>query len=244
MVASNMILNIENMEKFKRYLGLAMALGVLILGFLPLGPDRYFSRASKLTPLDSTALTYGILRREMRGDMYFWLYSTDYFNSCPPFQEMSLRTNVYDAFRSRRCDGDGFLFSTISQMHEAELTAIEPRFPSLLAEYEAAINAERSNSKERQIDLFGNNSVDNKGASTRRLTSEFAIGSVMNKYLGTRQVGLAATIYVIHGLLLMAVLFMVWGRRSVGGLVWFPFSLIFGAARIGAKAAQKTHDKI
>lgn len=176
--------------------------------------------------------------------MYFWLYSTDYFNSCPPFQEMSLRTNVYDAFRSRRCDGDGFLFSTISQMHEAELTAIEPRFPSLLAEYEAAINAERSNSKERQIDLFGNNSVDNKGASTRRLTSEFAIGSVMNKYLGTRQVGLAATIYVIHGLLLMAVLFMVWGRRSVGGLVWFPFSLIFGAARIGAKAAQKTHDKI
>lgn len=212
------------MEKFKRYLGIAMALILLIFGFFPAGPDPYFPRASKLTPLDTTILTYGTLRHEMRGDMYFWLYSTEYFNSCPPFQQISLRTTFHDAIQSKKCNGDGFLFSTISRMHEIELTTIEPKFPAILDEYEAAINSERNEPKEEQFNIVHNKPIQITGASTRRLMSEFEIGNVMNKYLETRKVGIATTIYVLHGILILAFIFMVWGRRFIGNLIWFPFS--------------------
>lgn len=221
------------MEKLKRYLGLAAAIALLVLGFTPTGRDHNFPWASSLTPLDASVLSMVTVRQDI--DMQYLRYATNHFNSCPPFQKEA-RVMRYEA---HPCRGEDYLFLEEARMREPEIAAIEPAFTALMNEYEEVKRAENDRFQSAPR-LIG----EPVARDERAVQLELLLGRAMARHLDTLAVGLATNIYLLHGMLLLVASLMVVWRQYVGAVLCFPFTLLFGAASASAKAAKSLHDKV
>lgn len=238
------------MEKFKRYLGLAMAIALLALAFAPF-ENNFHPMASKVTPLDNTVLRKltGVGGREMT----FWVYATDYMNRCTPFRNTSLR--ITSGYREVLCEGDDYLFSTITHEYETELLKFEPTLSILRNEYLRTPKLAKEIAPATGLSFLSNEASTNSHSiylrslegpkrSTRSLQLELQIGAAMTNYLLTVRNSIAIGIYLIHALAMLIFLGLVFARESFGALLLWPFSLVVGVAKAGTKAAKSLHDKI
>ena len=239
------------MEKLKRYLGLAVAVALLALAFLPFENNRHHPMASKVTPLDSTILTKltGVGGR----DMLLWTHATDYINRCIPFRETSIR--IRSLYVQLDCEGDNYLFSTFAREYEAELSKFEPTLPTLHIEY---LNTPKLiKETEPVVGLLSGlgdtthtshsiylKSLEGQKRNLRSLQLELQIGTAMSKYLQSVSNSIAIGIYLLHGFAILLFAGLVWARRAVGAILLWPFTLIFGAVKAGSGVVKSLHDKV
>lgn len=239
------------MEKLKRYIGLAVAVTLLALAFVPFENNRFHPMASKVTPLDGTVLTKltGVGGR----DMLLWIYATDYINRCNPFRETSMRVQSIGV--QLNCVGDNYLFSTFAREYEAELSKFEPTLPALHIEY---LNTPKLIKKaEPAVGLFsilgdGSNtghsiylkSLEGPKRNLRSLQLELQIGTAISKYLQSVGNSIAIGIYLLHGFAILLFIGLVWARQTVGTIMLWPFTLIFGAVKAGSGVVKSWHDKV
>lgn len=238
------------MNKLKRYLGLAVAVALLALAFVPFEKNSYYPMASKATPLDGTVLAK--LTGAGGRDMDLWAYATDYINRCVPFQETSRRSNA--RYGAQTCEGNDHLFSTTAHEYETELSKFEPALPTLRKAYLATpkVLKEAAPTSALASLLSGattTNSIYLRGLEgpvrdPQSLKLELQIGTAMSKYLQSVHGSIATSIYLVHGLAILLFIGLVFARESVGALLLWPFSLIFGAAKAGTKVAKSLHDKV
>ncbi len=238
------------MDKLKRYVGLAAAIALLALAFTPF-ENRPHPMASKVTPLDGTVLTKltGVGGREMA----FWVYATDYINRCVPFRETSMR--VTSMYRVLACEGDDYLFSTFAQEYEVELSKFDPTLPALRTEYLDTPKLAKEVAPASGLPFLSNEasttsnstylkSLEGPKRNARSLKLELQIGTAMAKYLQSVRISIAIGIYLVHALAILFFVGLVLARESVGALLLWPFTLIFGAAKVGTKVAKSLHDKV
>lgn len=233
------------MNKFKRYLGLAFALVLMALAFAPMAPPPYYLDASKVTPLDNTVLAQ-LTGTGGRGSP-IWLGATDYMNACPPFQQTSKRVVHIFTPESSDCQaGSGWVFVGLPQRYEASLTTFEPSIISLANEYSKALsqwNEARRNGSSN-INFSGEPTSAKPIRDPRLAELELQIGAAMAKYLDSEKSALAVKLYSVHFFALLVGVFLVVFRQQFGSLLLWPFSLLFGAAKSGGKAARSLHDKV
>lgn len=238
------------MDKLKRYVGLAMAVALLALAFVPF-ENHSHPMASKVTPLDGTVLTKltGVGGREMA----FWVYATDYINRCVPFRETSLR--ITSMYRVLTCEGDDYLFSTTAQEYEAELSNFEPTLSTLRREYLSTPKLIKEAAPASALPFLSSEasttsysiylkSLEGPKRNPRSLQLELQIGRAMAKYLQSVRISIAIGIYLVHAFAILFFVGLVLARESVGALLLWPFTLIFGAAKVGTKVAKSLHDKV
>lgn len=233
------------MNKFKRYLGLAFALVLMALAFAPLGPPPYQPNASKVTPLDNTLLAQ-LTGTGGRGSL-IWLGATDYMNACPPFQETSKRVIQILAPERSDCQaGSSWVFVGLPQHYETTLTKFEPAILSLATEYyttHAGWTEARRNVSSNS-NFFGGPAPAKPIRDPRLAELELQIGAAMAKYLDSVKSELAVNLYAVHIFVALAGVFLVMFRQQVGAVLLWPFNLLFGAAKVGSKAARNLHDKV
>lgn len=234
------------MNKFKRYLGLAVALVLMGFAFAPIGPPHFYPDASKVTQFDNTLLAQ-LTSTGGRGSM-IWLGATDYMNACPPFQESSRR--VIQIFAPERSDceaGSRWVFVGLPQRYEADLTKFEPAILSFAMEYDTTLAGwieARRNVSSNIIPFAGSVPVIKRMRDPRLAELELQIGAVMAKYLDSAKFELAVNLYVVHFFAALAGGFLILFRQQFGTALLWPFSLLFGAAKVGGKAARTLHDKV
>lgn len=233
------------MNKLKRYLGLVFAFVLMALAFAPLGPPPYYPNASKVTPLDNTLLAQ-LTGTGGRGSP-IWLGATDYMNSCPPFQETSKRVVQIFAPERSDCQADSrWVFVGLPQHYEAILTKFDPAIPSLATEYYTNLArwTEAKRSEGSNSTLFGVPAPARLIRDPRLAELELRIGGAMTKYLDSVKSELAVKLYAVHIFVALAGIFLVMSRQQVGAVLLWPFNLLFGAAKVGSKAARNLHDKV
>ena len=233
------------MNKLKRYLGLALALALMSLAFAPLGPPHSYPNASKVTPLDNTVLAQ-LTGTGGRGSL-IWLGATDYMNACPPFQATSKRVVKSFSFDKSDCqDGSRWVFVGLPQHYPETLKNFEPTILSLSTEYDTTLAGWQEVRKKvsGNINIFGEPAPAKPIRDPRLTELELQIGSAMAKYLDSVKSELAVSVYAIHIFVTMAGVFLVMFRLQVGAVLLWPFSLLFGAAKMGSKAARNLHDKV
>lgn len=233
------------MNKLKRYLGLAFALVLMAVALAPIGPPPYFLDASKVTPLDNTVLAQ-ITGTGGRGSP-IWLGATDYMNACPPFQQTSKRVVHIFAPESNDCQtGSGWVFVGLPQQYEASLTTFEPSILALANEYSKALSEwqELRRNGSSNVNIFREPGSTRPIRNPRLAELELQIGAAMAKYLDSKRSALAVNLYTVHFFALLVGVFLVAFRQQLGSLLLWPFSLLFGAAKFGGKAARNLHDKV
>lgn len=236
------------MDKLKRYIGLFVALSFLGIGFTPsprtwnlYGQVRYYPE--KISQLDDTiagdiAARLGNDSSNNKNKFYFWKIATDYFNTCRPFKAISIKRRIFS-----ECMGHPELFMLRAGDYMQELEVLEPKYPEMAKQYGALFRPE----KERELERM-NPAIEDQIMLTKfrepRYQLETQMGSAIAKYLKAQQLGLATTIYLFHAAWVAVFLLLVRQRALVGGLIFAPFTLMFGAGKEVAKAAKNAHDKV
>jgi hypothetical protein len=222
-------------DKLKRYLGLAVTIVLLVIAILPTGGYLPYLRASALTPLDTTVLTRLTMGFNPRSDpgrhrnMAFWLMMTHQLNELRDCRLLKspLEPTFFDE-KPRDCQGalSGLLsdLSFRARWHgdsDPALQALHASVNALSVEHRLA-----------------------KGNVPRMIELEANSVAQIVEYLETTRAQLARDIYALHGIVFLLIGLMVLGRREVGELVCAPFEMLFGAAKGGARAAKRIHEKI
>ena len=208
------------MEKLKRYAGFFIALALLVIGFLPVGPNPHYDKAASLTPLDNTVLSLATTGNSL---MLFWLRASDNFVACPPFVQRSNKT------WQTSCNSILDIVAWLPLKNQAEFKKIDPGSMAIVEKYVAS---------------RGQVSTSKEFTETKTVENELRVGTGVSKYLESKRSSLAVQRYVLHlGWVSLCGLLFVW-RRQVGGLIFFPIALLTGAAGVGAKAAKSMHDRI
>lgn len=239
------------MEKLKRYVGLAVAVAILALAFVPFENNRYHPMASNITPLDSTLLTKlsGVGGR----DMLLWIHATDYINRCPPFRETAI--HISSLYVELKCEGDNYLFSTFNGEFEAALSKFEPDLPTLRIEYLNTPKLIKESAPAVVPFITLGNSTDTSHSTylkslegpkrnLRSLQLELQMGTAMGKYLQSVNNSIAIGIYLLHGFAILLFVGLVWARQAVGATVLWPFALTFSAVKLGSGVVKRLHDKV
>ena len=162
---------------------------------------------------------------------------------------------ITSGFTVLTCEGDDYLFSTITQDYETELSKFEPTLSTLQKEYLSTPKLAKEVTRSNGLSFFPNEAsttnrsiyLDSQVGSKRNpqsLQLELQIGTAMAKYLQSVRNSIAIGIYLIHALAILLFIGLVFVRESVGALLLWPFILIFGFAKVGIKTAKSLHEKI
>ena len=177
-----------------------------------------------------------------------WLGATNYMNACPPFQESSKRVIQILAPERSDCQaGSRWVFAGLPQHYEAHLTKFEPAILSFATEYETTLAGwieARKNVSSSANPFAGPLSAIKQIRDPRLAELELQIGAAMDKYLDSTKSELAVNLYAVHFLAALVGFFVILFRQQVGAALLWPFSLLFGAAKVGGKAARNLHDKV
>lgn len=223
------------MSKLKRYIGLLVALFVLVLTFGPAGPEyrnAYYPSAARLTFLTDTVA--GDLAKPEKEFVDMWRAVSDYMNRCPPFTEV--KRPQWGLRGSNSCEGDGWSFGTLAKLHLADLKPYEPEISKLVDQYTTW--SEKYVPKPR--DVFN----PYPPRDPRILAIEKRIGTAEAKYLNDNKGKVLVPLYLLHGFLVLLALLIVIFREEVGALVLSPLTLLFGLGKAGGRAAKSLHDKV
>ena len=177
------------MEKLKRYTGFFVALALLIIGFLPVGPNPYYDKAARLTPFDNTALS-----RVTTGEglMLFWLRATDNLVACPPF-----------ALRQKTCNSILDQVVWLPPEDQAEFKQVDPVAMAIVEKY---------------ANSFGQGSESKDFTETKTSENELRVGVGVAKFLESKRSSLAVHRYLLHsGWVLLCGLIFVGRLQVVGG---------------------------
>ncbi|MGF6348173.1 hypothetical protein [Variovorax sp. W2I14] len=223
------------MSKLKRYIGLLVAVFVLVLTFGPARNDYrdyYYPSAARLTFLTDTIVA-DLVKPEKEFEEA-WKAVSDYMNRCPPFT--SVKLNQRGSGGSNSCEGNGWIFSALPQRHLTELKAYEPDIEKLVEQY----TAWNQKYVPKPRDLFN----AEPARDPKILAIEKRIGTAEAKYLNDNKSKLLVPLYFLHGFLVLIALFIVVFREEIGALVLSPLTLLFGLGKVGTKAAKSLHDKV
>lgn len=219
------------MVKLKRYLGLAVAIALLVFAFLPNGNSGYRLKATQVTRLDNTILAH-VANVGGRGS-YLWMVFYEYLQRCSSARSDYYRVDNY-------CSLETPVLYSIAKSKVDSIIVAEPRINEFLKEYSDA-DAADPRSTMPPTNLFGQPQV----RYTERLVKAHEhLGQAISKYLDSQRSTLAFAVYLAHGLAIAAFLLLVRLRETVGGLLLWPFTLLLGAGKVGGKAAKAIHEKV
>ena len=224
------------MAKFKRYIGLLVAIFVLVVAFAPAKTkdyrDYYYPNATRLTFMtDTIAADFFEPEKNLT---VMWKAVSDRMNRCPPFTE-----SIQDSRSSMRSDGCGkndWLFSKLARQYLSEIQPFEPDIEKLVDQYLAY------SERYEQPKMY---SFDPEPSRDQKiLVLEKRIGVAEAKFLHDNKGKILVPLYMLHGIFLLLVLLIFVYREAVGSLVLSPLTLLLGLGKAGGKAAKSLHDKV
>lgn len=230
------------MRKFKRYLGIIFSIALLAVAFFPMGPHYYWPMASKVTPLDTTALSTLSMKPEEGDAFHLWLYATNHFNSCPPFQKNEVGQGQYFGFDCSR-DADYIFRGLAGELYKQELSKFESSLSEIVDEYRTSQNEDREYSISRRLST-GLPKSRSQGPKELSKEHKLQIGSAIAKYLESERLALSFRIYLIHLIVVVAAFLCIVFRQNVGAIIMWPFTIIYGALFKAVKIAKDVHEKI
>lgn len=224
------------MAKFKRYIGLLVAIFVLVVAFAPARTkdyrDYYYPNATRLTFMTDTIAADFLKPEEKLTEM--WKAVSDRMNRCPPFTE-SIQASR-SSMRSDGCGKNDWLFSTLAQQYLLEIQPYEPDIAKLVDQYLAY--------SESYVQPKMNGFDPEPSRDQRILALEKRIGVAEAKFLHENKGKILAPHYMLHGIFLLLVLLIVVFRELVGSLVLSPLTLLLALGKAGGKATKSLHDKV
>lgn len=222
------------LQKLQRYTGLIGAIAIVGALFAPAqtfmsrwDPRLDQLRASKITPLDNTALSRFMFfnnRNSPPGRLKE--LQTDIFNcTTVTFQPESVCTpaRVFQEAEYRMVE--------IAQKDQEIINGFE-RWKQIYSAYEAEFRVNVASGK-------GWKPKSEELQAVERLLSN-AIYMDARKNVGIFK----GWIWFVHVLVLIIGLVLVYGREHLGALILWPFSLVFSGLRKGAKVAKDLHEKV
>lgn len=219
-------------EKLKGYLGLLVALVIVVLAFFPVGRERLYPMAAELTALDGTVLTQlSVLKKD--SSMRYWMYASESLRECPPARAREGERRV--VYPWRNCDEVDLTLVQLTRERVAEIEPFEPTLRALLNEYAPLLRDDIADDDPRKRV---------KNSASRNAELHLPIFTAVAKYLEAQRTPMAAGVYVAHGAVLLLAFAVVMLRRQVGAVLLWPLSVALGGAAAGAKAAKQLHEKV